>query len=765
MSVQEVVPYSEALGNGVSKQFPLGFPCDKKESLKVKINEIEVSMEQWSLNQNTVIFVTAPESNVLIQFRRSTPAMRSTNYATYNDSLRGDVLNTDFDHIWWKLQELVLERQLSNDRLQEFLDSIVSGQINGLPAEVIARIEGDTKLSQSILDEKNRAYKSELALQNSKASKQELEYGLSPKADKVYVDQLVIDAQNNIQNFKTEVELLAFIPGVKNFTGKALDTKKVWLWDGVRWNDTGLSEKDLAIQYVDNLGVIKNINKAWSVEDATGKEAISVTEDGDFKIGDVLTVQESHQFSYVLARDSVGNVALAIDKKGNLVVGNVTHAPLNNFVWSLKDKNENTALAVDKNGRFVNFAEPKATKQHSWHKADVMFVASLGQSLSKGRNSLPIKNTTQPYLNLTFLSGELRNGTSADYSAFKPLIGEQISDVYGESPNIWHLNKLVDKQVGKGELVENWVFLGTAPQTGGTPMHGLNKGSVGYQYYIDQVQAAYELCQEQNKTFVVSHNTWTQGEDDYSLNTTKDAYKFELIQLKNDIALDVMDITKQKFRPVLITYQCPAHRTYGGNKNHNAVAQAQFEAALEDPEIILACPIYHLSFHTDNVHLTSDGSQQLGYYYAKVSENVVIKGNKWKPLQPKSINWQGSVIDIIFDVPEGYLEFDITLVAEASNYGFDIWQGETLLDIISSVSITDKDRIKITLNADAPPDAVVSYAKGRASDGAVTNSANRPRGNLRDIAGLNDSYTNTSGITTYMHNWCVMFNINRQFPN
>lgn len=108
--------------------------------------------------------------------------------------------------------------------------------------------------TEALIDkEQNRAKNAEVELRNSKASKQELEYGLSPKADKVYVDQLVIDAQNNIQNFKTEVELLAFTPGIENYTGKALDTKKVWLWDGIQWNDTGLSELDLAKDYTNEL--------------------------------------------------------------------------------------------------------------------------------------------------------------------------------------------------------------------------------------------------------------------------------------------------------------------------------------------------------------------------------------------------------------------------------------------------------------------------------------------------------------------------------
>lgn len=129
MPVQEAIPYSEAIGNGVSKSFALGFPCEKKESLKVIINEIEVSTEHWFLNQNTVIFNTAPETNVLIQFERSTKAMRTTDYATYNDSLRGDVLNYDFDRIWWKLQELGLADWLLGLRIDKEIKDRIAADI------------------------------------------------------------------------------------------------------------------------------------------------------------------------------------------------------------------------------------------------------------------------------------------------------------------------------------------------------------------------------------------------------------------------------------------------------------------------------------------------------------------------------------------------------------------------------------------------------------------------------------------------------------
>ena len=103
MPVQEAIPYSEAIGNGVSKSFALGFPCEKKEYLIVKVGDVQTS--EWSLSNNTVTFTTAPELNVFIQFKRETKIERTTDYATYNDSLRGEVLNKDFDKVYEILQE------------------------------------------------------------------------------------------------------------------------------------------------------------------------------------------------------------------------------------------------------------------------------------------------------------------------------------------------------------------------------------------------------------------------------------------------------------------------------------------------------------------------------------------------------------------------------------------------------------------------------------------------------------------------------------
>ncbi len=160
MPVQEAIPLSEAIGNGVSKSFALGFPCEKKEYLIVKVGDVQTS--EWSLSNNTVTFTTAPELNAFIQFKRETKIERTTDYATYNDSLRGDVLNYDFDRIWWKIQELGVADWLLGLKIQKIRDDVKltalentleeAKQIRDETADSVIEVQGNVAQSQTLLE-------------------------------------------------------------------------------------------------------------------------------------------------------------------------------------------------------------------------------------------------------------------------------------------------------------------------------------------------------------------------------------------------------------------------------------------------------------------------------------------------------------------------------------------------------------------------------------------------------------------------------------
>ena len=124
MAVPEQVPYIEHIGNGVSKQFSLGFDCDIKDRLIVWINDITVYFPEWSFLNGFVIFHEAPRAGDIIRIRRQTKFERETNYKSHDNSLRPDALNKDFDLIWWVLQELNIADLFLSVRIDDLKDYV-----------------------------------------------------------------------------------------------------------------------------------------------------------------------------------------------------------------------------------------------------------------------------------------------------------------------------------------------------------------------------------------------------------------------------------------------------------------------------------------------------------------------------------------------------------------------------------------------------------------------------------------------------------------
>ncbi|WEI10448.1 hypothetical protein PYR73_05590 [Acinetobacter soli] len=133
MAVANQTPYKEYIGNGTTKIFPLEFDCDDADHLIVKVNDIEVpALNNWTLNTNTgsVVFAIAPISQSKIILQRDTPLLRSTDYQTYNNSLRPQPVNNDFDKIWLKLQELGVTNWLTDTDIKN-----LSAYVNSLNEE------------------------------------------------------------------------------------------------------------------------------------------------------------------------------------------------------------------------------------------------------------------------------------------------------------------------------------------------------------------------------------------------------------------------------------------------------------------------------------------------------------------------------------------------------------------------------------------------------------------------------------------------------
>jgi hypothetical protein len=167
---------------------------------------------------------------------------------------------------------------------------------------------------------------------------------------------------------------------------------------------------------------------------------------------------------------------------------------------------------------------------------------------------------------------------------------------------------------------------------------------------------------------------------------------------------------------------------------------------------------------TDNLHLTNESSWLLGEYKSRaLYETMVRRSGKWRPLEPVSVEWGATQIDIKFHVPRGQLVIDNALAATYANGGFDIREaGAVATTLITAVSVVGLDTVRLTLSRAATDDAVLSYARGRPGDAAHSGPVTGARGNLRDTHGLYDTAVSPLGNTFALHNACVMFQYDRK---
>jgi len=313
--------------------------------------------------------------------------------------------------------------------------------------------------------------------------------------------------------------------------------------------------------------------------------------------------------------------------------------------------------------------------------ADYIHIFSYGQSLSRGSIGIPARPTTQPYNNKTFLSGvliqpgdnaDLRTDKVYDASAFKPLIEKRLGDhPSAEIPVSSTLNGLCDLiKADVAQSVNKWSFVGSAPGRGGVSIKLLGPGTGYWQGLISQIHDAMSIAEAEGKSYAVWAMTWAQGENDPSISLND--YQTTLLALKDDFIDQTRNITGQSLVPLLVSYQTAAHKRYKRNFNNPAISQ--WRQALNDPDIVMATPIYHLPHANDKLHLTNDSYVQLGKYFARALYQTIFTENPWEPLWPKSINWYTDAVEIVFNVPTGTLKWDSKLVQRAPNYGFDLWR-------------------------------------------------------------------------------------------
>ena len=383
-------------------------------------------------------------------------------------------------------------------------------------------------------------------------------------------------------------------------------------------------------------------------------------------------------------------------------------------------------------------------------------VITYGQSVAAGGVSLPLVSTMQRHDSLMFVGGvrTLYSSTerSAIHTSLVPLV-EAVDGAGAETPTAGTLEMVNDlrySEDGVSYTDSPERYLGSDPAWGGLSLSQLTYGSVAFLGFTEDIHYGAMRAEELGSPYRVGAVTWAQGEADYIIGTTREAYVAGMKTLKAWIDFFAAGYSRDATPVPIIQHQVSSHIAWGARYPHIALAQA--DLAESDPDFHVATPSYMMDY-SDGVHLTGPSSKWLGAYYGLVYKRVVVDKAEWKPLSPSRVTASGSTIQARFHVPHPPLVLDTTTVSDPGNFGFSVVTPEGDEIGIQSVSVTSTDTVTIVARDPIPAGTKLRYAfNGAGFSGRSTG----PRGNLRDSQG--DVLTfDPAGINKRMDNWSVIF--------
>ncbi len=396
-------------------------------------------------------------------------------------------------------------------------------------------------------------------------------------------------------------------------------------------------------------------------------------------------------------------------------------------------------------------------------------IIGTGQSLSVGHFGTPALSTTQPYNNLKLSLGNLNLSVppyDSNNSALKmvPLVepirsigsGWHVGypvNIWGETPHTSMANTITSmvKAAGGADYISAHTVVGETGQGYDMIKKGATvSASTGHSYAaaLFEVQAINRLAKASGKTYGVGGITLVHGENDFN----NQSYESCIRTLWSDYNKDIKAITGQTQSIPLFVVQQHSYMSTGTAPS----TLAQWKAGVDYPnDIICIGPNYQRAYGSDHVHLTASGYQQMGEKFGQVYYERVVKGNNWRPLEPKGATKSGKVITVNFNVPVGPLVWDSTLGAPnqssqtewRNGKGFEVTANGSKVTI-SSVEISGES-VKITCANDLPTSGVkVGYAY---TGGTTRNNGTYRWGLLRD----SDPFKGKSGVS--QPNFCVAF--------
>ncbi|WP_336142817.1 pyocin knob domain-containing protein [Acinetobacter sp. 102] len=399
-------------------------------------------------------------------------------------------------------------------------------------------------------------------------------------------------------------------------------------------------------------------------------------------------------------------------------------------------------------------------------------IVGYGQSLSIGQNTTTKISETQDFSNVMFAGGVNSRSFESNFdSTIVPLIARDTFQTVNmfEPPILNCANALSLYTENRGYDANNFRYWPISGGRGGRSIEQLSKGSVApenhFEILVNTLTAAKTAASAAGKTAAVYALSWVQGENNESpLNAViHDTHTYAQYQTKlfDDLCDEIARIFGQIHKPHVYMYQTSTGRKYG--TTIPKIAYAQWLLSRQHENFVMFAPCYMFELSSDLLHLTSEGSWLMGRYMARAIDKTEMGHEKWRPLEPISVDFQPTYIDVKFHVPVEPLQISTYLCPTIVNSGFDLWDGETdnVLNLITGVTVQSKDTVRLSISSAASANAVLSYGRSRVG---ISESGNRSRnrGNLHDCHGEYDKVIlPITGTEFKMHNASVQFQFSR----
>lgn len=350
---------------------------------------------------------------------------------------------------------------------------------------------------------------------------------------------------------------------------------------------------------------------------------------------------------------------------------------------------------------------------------DYNHIIFYGQSLSVGADSKQQLSTTAKDGNYMISKAVAFNGEKD--AKFEPLVAGPGTD---EPPVLGAVNYLRKLFNDESPEASKHALVGSSMGVSGRAVEQLSKGAKPKHYdrFLSAVQASKAAADLEKKSYGIAAICWMQGESNYSpggdWTPTKEGYKTKLLKLRDDLNADaVKGIAGQKEVPAFVMYQTGA--AYSNDTNFLSIGMAQWEMAQEVPGIYMATPVY--PYVDYGGHLTANGYRWIGAQFAKVLNKILVKGEDWKPLSPRSVQRDGRKITIDYHVPEPPLVFASPYIGRKlaeipPDKGFLLYDSSGIVEI-ESIRIVNDTMVEIVGKRDFDGDVYVRYAGKTKYDG------------------------------------------------